>query len=185
MPAPLPRITLRPLCADDRAAFVAAARASRALHRPWVTAPCDDAAFERHLSRFDSSAHHAFVVCTAGEGALAGAIHLTNIVRGALRSGYLGYYAFEGCEGRGLMAAGLNAVVRHAFGPLGLHRVEANIQPGNAASIALVQRCGFQREGFSPAYLKIGGRWRDHERWARVRGLAAAAPGTVDDVPPV
>ena len=78
-------------------------------------------------------------------------------------------YAFAGFEGRGLMTQALNAVVRHAFTNLGLHRVEANIQPGNAASIALAKRCGFQLEGYSPKYLKIGGRWRDHERWARVK----------------
>jgi ribosomal-protein-alanine N-acetyltransferase len=172
-PAPAaapPRVTVRAVCAADRDAYVAAARASRALHRPWVSAPCDAAAFERLLARFDGVSHFGFVVCAADDGRLAGAIHLTNVVRGAFRSGYLGYHAFAGNQGRGLMTAGLNAVVRHAFGPLKLHRVEANIQPGNVASIALVQRCGFAREGYSPAYLKIGGRWRDHERWARVRG---------------
>jgi ribosomal-protein-alanine N-acetyltransferase len=64
------------------------------------------------------------------------------------------------------MREGLRLVVRHAFGALGLHRLEANIQPKNRASIRLVKRAGFTREGFSPRYLKILGRWRDHERWA-------------------
>lgn len=158
---------IRAVTAADEAAFTAAARASRRLHRPWVTAPCDAEAFAHHLARFDGVAHHGFVVVADGE--LAGAVHLTNVVMGALRSGYLGYYAFAGFAGRGLMTQGLNAVVRHAFQTLGLHRVEANIQPGNAASIALARRCGFALEGYSPRYLKIAGRWRDHERWARVR----------------
>lgn len=158
---------IRPVAANDEAAFIAAARASQGLHRPWVTAPCDAEAFARYLARFDGQAHHGFIV--EADGVLAGAIHLTNIIRGAFCSGYLGYYAFAGFEGRGLMTRGLNAVVKQAFGPLGLHRVEANIQPGNAASIALVQRCGFLLEGYSPRYLKIAGRWRDHERWARVK----------------
>lgn len=159
---------IRPVTAADEAAFTAAARASQKLHRPWVQPPRDAAAFARYLARFDGTTHHGFVVVADGE--LAGTIHLTNIVMGAFRSGYLGYYAFTGFERRGLMTRGLNALVRHAFTDLGLHRVEANIQPGNTASIALVMRCGFQLEGYSPKYLKIAGRWRDHERWARIKG---------------
>lgn len=158
---------IRAVTAADEAPFTAAARASRRLHRPWVQPPCDDEAFARYLARFDGVAHHGFVVEMQGE--LAGAINLTHVVMGALRSGYLGYFAFRGFEGRGLMTQGLEAVVRHAFRHLGLHRVEANIQPANAASIALAKRCGFRLEGFSPRYLKIAGRWRDHERWARVK----------------
>lgn len=171
------RVHIRPVNADDAPAFIAAARASRALHRPWITAPCDTEAFARHLARFDGVTHHGFVVL-AEDGALAGTINLTNVVMGALRSGYLGYGAFSGHEGRGLMTAGLNAVVRHAFKTLGLHRVEANIQPANSASVALVRRCGFQLEGYSPQYLKIGGRWRDHERWARLASRPNARSGT-------
>jgi ribosomal-protein-alanine N-acetyltransferase len=144
------------------------------LHRPWTTAPADEAAFAQHLARMDGRVHFAFVVVDGASGELAGAIHLTNVVYGAFCSGYLGYFAFQGHEGRGVMTQGLSQVVRHAFGVLGLHRLEANIQPGNVASIALVRRCGFRQEGYSPAYLKIGGRWRDHERWALVRGRLRA-----------
>ena len=162
--------SLRLLTADDRLAFLAAARRSRALHAPWVAPPLDTRAFRRHLARFDGVHGLGFVVLDPITGEVAGAINLTNIVFGAFRSGYLGYYAFAGFEGRGLMSTGLRAVVRHAFSALKLHRVEANIQPDNHASIALARACGFHREGFSPAYLKIGGRWRDHERWARIRG---------------
>ncbi len=167
---------IRTVTAADEAAFIAAARASRKLHRPWVQPPCDAAAFAGYVTRFDGGAHHGFVVEADGE--LAGAINLTNIVMGAFCSGYLGYYAFVGFEGRGLMTQGLNAVVRHAFKNLGLHRVEANIQPGNAASIALARRCGFQLEGYSPKYLKVGGRWCDHERWARIKGFTGRARTT-------
>jgi ribosomal-protein-alanine N-acetyltransferase len=64
------------------------------------------------------------------------------------------------------MEKGLRAVMKEAFRSQRLHRLEANIQPHNEASRRLVQRCGFRLEGFSPRYLKIAGRWRDHERWA-------------------
>ncbi len=76
------------------------------------------------------------------------------------------------------MTEGLALVLRHAFRGLGLHRLEANIQPGNRQSRELVRRLGFRREGFSPRYLKIGGRWRDHERWAIVREAWAASRGS-------
>jgi ribosomal-protein-alanine N-acetyltransferase len=90
-------------------------------------------------------------------------------------SGYLGYFAFKGHEGQGLMKHALKLVTKHAFGQLRLHRLEANIQPGNVASIGLVTACGFRQEGFSPSYLKVAGRWRDHERWALVKGENNAA----------
>jgi len=64
------------------------------------------------------------------------------------------------------MSEAMLLVLAHAFDDLGLHRVEANVQPGNVRSLSLVARCGFRREGFSPRYLNIGGVWRDHERWA-------------------
>jgi ribosomal-protein-alanine N-acetyltransferase len=111
---------------------------------------------------------HAFLVCRRDSGAIVGVVNVTNVVMGLFRSAYLGYYAFAAHQGQGLMREGLQAVVRHAFGQLKLHRLEANIQPGNAPSIALVKACGFRKEGYSPRYLKIAGRWRDHERWAIV-----------------
>jgi len=99
-------------------------------------------------------------------GELAGVINVSEIVRGVFQSGYLGYYAFIPHAGQGHMTEGLALALRWVFGEMRLHRVEANIQPGNDASLALVRRLGFRREGLSPRYLKITGRWRDHERWA-------------------
>jgi ribosomal-protein-alanine N-acetyltransferase len=93
-------------------------------------------------------------------------INVSEIVRGALRSAYLGYYGFAPYLGHGYMSEGMTLALRWAFGALRLHRLEANIQPGNRASLRLARRLGFRREGFSPRYLKIAGRWRDHERWA-------------------
>lgn len=149
---------------------MAAALKSKSLHRPWTSAPSDTLTFKHHLARMDGLINFSFAVYVVDTDEIVGAIHITNVIYGAFRSGYLGYYAFAGYERKGYMKSGLWAVVRYAFGTLKLHRLEANIQPGNLASIALVRSCGFSQEGLSPAYLKIAGKWRDHERWAIVRG---------------
>ena len=161
---------IRPPVFADQRAFLQAARRSRALHRPWTIAPSTPDAFRRYVERMSTPADRAFLVCLREGGGIAGAINISHIVLGPLRSGYLGYCAFAGHERKGLMREGLQAVVRHAFKVLKLHRLEANIQPRNVASIALAKACGFKKEGFSPRYLKIGGRWRDHERWAILAG---------------
>jgi ribosomal-protein-alanine N-acetyltransferase len=162
------RIVVRRLLKTDQKEFVAAVRRSSALHRVWVRAPSTAAQYHTYLQRQDGRSHWAFLVCRRDTGALAGVINISNAVRGSFHSAYLGYYAFTPHDRQGLMREGLQAVVRHAFGTLKLHRLEANIQPGNVASIALARACGFRKEGFSPRYLKIAGRWRDHERWAIV-----------------
>jgi len=160
------RIYLRRVALSDQRAFLAAARASRTLHRPWSRAPSTPRQFRAYVLRMHTPGNHGFLVRLRGTGERVGVINVSNIVLGLFRSGYLGYYGFTGFERQGLMREGLLAVVRHAFKSLRLHRLEANIQPGNAASIALVRSCGFLKEGFSRRYLKVGGRWRDHERWA-------------------
>ena len=66
------------------------------------------------------------------------------------------------------MSAGLKSLVQYAFTTMGLHRLEANIQPGNVKSINMVKRCGFSFEGVSKKFLFIEGKWRDHERWSIV-----------------
>lgn len=160
------RVVLRPPEVSDQREFIARALASRALHKPWVTAPSTPDGFVAYLKRMDEPGNHGFLVCDAEQGSIAGVINLSNVVLGPFRSGYLGYYAFGGFERQGFMRAGLLQVMRHAFTSLKLHRLEANIQPGNLPSLGLAKSCGFRKEGFSPKYLKIGGRWRDHERWA-------------------
>jgi ribosomal-protein-alanine N-acetyltransferase len=159
-------IAIRAPTPHDERSFIAAVKASASLHRSWVAPPRTPSKFAAYLERMALAENTAFLVCRSDNGELAGVVDITNIVRGVFRSGYLGYYAFAGQERQGFMREGLRAVTRCAFNQLGLHRLEANIQPGNVASIALVRSCGFAREGYSPRYLKLGGRWRDHERWA-------------------
>lgn len=170
--------------------FLAAAARSARLHRPWVSPPRDRSAYRSWLARTRDERHASWlIVASAHESKedgsdLVGVVNANEIVRGAFQSAYLGYYAFVPHAGRGAMKRGLALALRACFRDLRLHRVEANVQPGNEASIALVRGLGFRLEGVSPRYLKIGGRWRDHERWAllaeefrRPRGEGASRRG--------
>ncbi len=169
-----PRVVLRPPRKADEKAFLAGVAGSRVLHASWVRPPATAEAFRAFVKGFASDARrdleHArsvgFVLCERESGALAGVFNFSEIVRGALRSAYLGYFAFAGMAGRGYMREGIDLALGQAFGVLRLHRVEANIQPVNRRSIALVEAAGFRREGFSPRYVKVAGRWRDHARYA-------------------
>ncbi|WP_231655812.1 GNAT family N-acetyltransferase, partial [Streptomyces clavuligerus] len=166
-PAVGPRVALCPFTLADGDEFTAAARASTTLHRPWLFPPLTEDAYTAYAGRLiEDPARAGFLLRERTSGRIAGFVNINNIVHGAFRCGALGYGIFAHAAGRGLMREGLGLVLRHAFGPLGLHRLEANVQPGNAASIALVRGAGFRLEGFSPAFLHIDGAWRDHERWA-------------------
>jgi [ribosomal protein S5]-alanine N-acetyltransferase len=160
------RVRIRPPEIEDQREFIASARSSQNLHRPWLRAPSTPAAFIKFVERSRDASNLVFLICMRESGALAGVISITNIVLGPFRSGYLSYYAFSGYERQGLMREGLLLAITRAFKKFKLHRLEANIQPENAQSIALIKSCGFKKEGVSPRYLKISGRWRDHERWA-------------------
>jgi len=148
------------------AEFLQRVQASQKLHRPWLAAPHDSDLFRALVSRARKPSHECYFVCLLETDELVGVINLNEIVRGLFQSAYLGYYAFEPFAGEGYMTEGLSLVLDQAFGPLGLNRLEANVQPRNKRSLRLVSGLGFRLEGFSPRYLKIGGRWRDHERWA-------------------
>jgi [ribosomal protein S5]-alanine N-acetyltransferase len=100
------------------------------------------------------------------EGRLAGQVTIDNVVRGALRSGYLGYWIDRSLAGRGMASLAVALVCDHAFGPVGLHRVQADIRPENLPSQRLVERLGFRQEGLLRRYLDIDGDWRDHLSYA-------------------
>jgi ribosomal-protein-alanine N-acetyltransferase len=148
------------------AEFLAAVKRSRKLHAPWVKPPGTEAAYLSFVRRVRTRSRVGYLIRLRRSGELVGVAGISEIVRGSLRSAYLGYYAFAPHERQGLMTEGLSLVIKQAFGPLRLHRLEANVQPGNRASLRLIRRLGFRREGYSPRYLKVRGRWRDHERWA-------------------
>lgn len=162
------RVYLRQPQPQDEAEFTDLMARSRKLHHPWIQPPVSSAGYRQYLERMARADHFGFLVCERTKDRIAGVINLNHVVYGAFLSATLGYYAGIDCAGQGLMREGLGQVVTVAFRQLGLHRLEANIQPRNAPSISLVRSLGFRREGFSPAYLFIDGHWRDHERWALI-----------------
>jgi len=137
---------------------------STAFHQPWTYAPRD---YEVYISQ-----ENRYFVCSATHGNILGTFHISGIVRGYFQSAYLGYEVFYPYQGKGYMSKGMTLLLKEAFEELHLHRLEANIQPENQASIRLVSNAGFVKEGFSRNYLRIGGlEWKDHERWAIINAM--------------
>ena len=160
-----PRVHLRLISLSDREEFLARVRRSHRLHRGWSHPPTTPQAFDEYARNHRSARHKAVLVCRNEDRAIAGLFSVTQIFRGPFKSAYLGYFALEPFAGQGYMREGLDLVIHYAFGALSLHRLQASIQPGNLRSIAFVRPAGFTKEGFGRRYLKVGGRWRDHEHW--------------------
>jgi ribosomal-protein-alanine N-acetyltransferase len=153
---------------DDFKEFTAMNRASRAFHKGLANPPLDRKGFDGFLLRNEQETNESFLICRAEDGAIAGMINLSQIFRGNFQNAYLGYYVGEPFAGQGLMTEAISLILRFAFKDLKLHRIEANVQPHNLSSLAVLRKNGFVKEGFSRRYLKISRRWRDHERWAIV-----------------
>jgi [ribosomal protein S5]-alanine N-acetyltransferase len=162
----MPQVTLDLTRAEDGPELIAAHRESRTFHAPWVAPFTEAEGFTAWLAEIATGTRAGLVAREVATGRIAGVTSLSQIFRKGFQNAYLSYWGMAGFAGRGLMTEAVWLTLDHAFGPLGLHRLEVNIQPGNTRSIALVRRLGFRKEGFSPRFLKVDGAWRDHERWA-------------------
>ncbi|MEN5174877.1 GNAT family N-acetyltransferase [Brevundimonas diminuta] len=163
-------VVLRPPRPSDYLAWASLREESRDYLQPWEPAWAEDdltrAAFRRRLGVYaremeQGTAWPLFVFDPADE-ALLGAITLSNIRRGVAETGTLGYWIGRPYAGQGVGTAAVRAMLAHAFGSLGLHRVEAACVPTNHASHRVLEKAGFRQEGVARAYLKINGRWADH-----------------------
>lgn len=154
---------------EDCEEFIALAKSSQKFHRNLVNPPKDEKSFLHFVERSKAIENEFLLICRNSDKKIVGAINLSQIFRLSFQNCYLGYYLFEDFIGKGLMTEAVGLILHHAFKNLKLHRVEANVQPENLLSIAVLKRNGFTKEGFSRKYLKIGGRWRDHERFAIVK----------------
>jgi ribosomal-protein-alanine N-acetyltransferase len=152
--------------------------ASRAFLTPWEpTWPSDDlsrSAFRRRLRRYAedqrADTSYAFFLFRKSDEALVGGLTLANIRRGVAQAGSLGYWIGEPFARRGLMSGAVQGLVPFAFGSLRLHRLEAACIPSNTASIRLLEKVGFVREGYAREYLCINGLWQDHLLFAHLNG---------------
>jgi ribosomal-protein-alanine N-acetyltransferase len=152
--------------------------ASRDFLTPWEpTWPADDltrGAFRRRLKRYAedwrADQSYAFFVFRKEDHVLLGGLTLASIRRGVAQAGSLGYWMGAPFVRRGYMTAAVRTVLPFAFDTLHLHRVEAACIPTNVASIRLLERCGFSREGYARQYLCINGIWQDHLLFARLKG---------------
>lgn len=159
------RVLIRCPTAADCSALLALHQRSQSFHAPWSTPPLTLEGCQQYVQRCQSDTFEGLLICVRETGAIAGVANLSQIFYGGFQNAYLGYYADVNHAGQGLMKTGLRLVLDQAFFTLHLHRLEANIQPSNLPSIALVKAISFRLEGYSPRYLKIDGVWRDHERW--------------------
>ena len=150
--------------------------ASRAFLTPWEpTWPADDltrGAFRRRLRRYAddqrSDQSYAFFLFRQSDDALVGGLTLANIRRGVAQAGSLGYWIGAPYARCGLMTGAVRCLVPFAFASLRLHRLEAACIPSNAASVGLLEKTGFAREGYARQYLCINGLWQDHLLYARL-----------------
>ena len=151
--------------------------ASRDFLTPWEpTWPADDltrGSFRRRIKRYLEDQRgdlaYPFFIFRKSDGILVGGLTLANIRRGCAQAGNLGYWMGAAYAGKGYMTGAVAAVLPFTFGTLRLHRVEAACIPANVASIRLLEKTGFQREGFARKYLCIDGVWQDHLLFARLK----------------
>lgn len=160
------KVFLRYVEQDDFSELMELFNLSREFYRGLINAPTDKDSFRVFADRNLDEANECFVICQNIDNKIVGMANLTQIFRKAFQNCYLGYSLGVNFTGKGYMTEAVELILRHAFKNLKLHRVEANVQPHNLASINVLKRCGFTKEGFSRKYLKIDDVWCDHERWA-------------------
>ncbi|HLL26176.1 MAG TPA: GNAT family protein [Xanthobacteraceae bacterium] len=137
--------------------------------------PADDltrGAFRNRLRRYANESQedsgYSFLIFRSGDQTLLGGVTLSNVRRGVAQSANLGYWIGGRHARKGYMSAAVAALIPYAHGPLRLRRVEAACLPENAASVRLLEKMGFQREGYARQYLCIAGKWQDHLLYARL-----------------
>jgi len=170
-------VTLRAPQSSDFADWAALREISRDFLVPWEpTWPPDDltrSAFRRRLKRYAEDQRgdlaYAFLIFRSEDNAMVGGLTLANIRRGVAQAGSIGYWIGAPYARKGYMTAAVRALIPYGFSTLRLHRLEAACIPDNTASIRLLEKTGFRREGYARSYLCINGTWQDHLLYARIQ----------------
>ncbi|MGA7250398.1 MAG: GNAT family protein [Pseudolabrys sp.] len=173
-------VTLRPPHTGDFTEWAILRETSRSFLVPWEpTWPSDDltrGAFRRRLKRYAedqrSDLAYAFLIFRSDDNAMVGGLTIANIRRGVAQAGSVGYWIGAPFARKGYMTAAVRALIPYSFTALRLHRLEAACIPDNAASIRLLEKTGFTREGYARSYLCITGVWQDHLLYARLKNGA-------------
>jgi [ribosomal protein S5]-alanine N-acetyltransferase len=160
------RIFIRKPTEEDCQELLSLHQRSQEFHFPWVFPPINEPDCKKYINRCQNEDFEGLLICNVANNQIIGVANLSQIFYRNFQNTYLGYYIDVNFARQGLMSEGVRLAINYAFHTLGLHRIEANIQPENRASINLVQRLNFTKEGFSRRYLKINEKWCDHERWA-------------------
>ena len=162
-------IAIRLLNFADEAEFLANSIETKKLHKTWVIVPTTKKQFRDYVEEMNTDVSKAFAIIDVNTSSIVGVVELRDIFMFDFKNSYITYYAFHRQLRKGFMKLGVQQVISIAFKKLKLHRLEANIQPENKASVSLAKACGFKKEGFSPKFIKKGGQWKDHERWALLK----------------
>jgi ribosomal-protein-alanine N-acetyltransferase len=170
------RVLIRTPDMDDYEQWAALRAASREFLAPWepvwsandLTRTAFRGRIRQYWRDIDDDAAYPYFIFDRPSGMLVGGLTLANVRRGVAQTGTLGYWIGKPFARQGYMTAAVRLLLQLSFGHLGLHRVEAACLPHNAASIALLERCGFEQEGRARGYLKIAGIWQDHLLFARL-----------------
>lgn len=160
------RVFIRNPTEEDCQELLSLRQRSKDFHFPWVFLSINEKDCKNYINRCQNDDYQGLLICHLNSNKIIGVVNFSQIFYGMFQNAYLSYYVGVDFAGQGLMSEGVYLAINYAFSTLELHRIEANIQPGNKASISLVKRLGFTQEGFSQKYLQINGEWRDHERWA-------------------
>jgi [ribosomal protein S5]-alanine N-acetyltransferase len=160
------RVFIRNPTEEDCQELLSLRQRSKDFHFPWVFLSLNEKDCKNYINRCQNDDYQSLLICHLSSNKIIGVVNFSQIFYGMFQNAYLSYYVDVDFAGQGLMFEGVHLAIDYAFYNLELHRIEANIQPENKASISLVKRLGFTQEGFSQKYLQINGEWRDHERWA-------------------